>query len=117
MTLDAELGKTLDLDADLDEPVELELDWSSDKPMSLDAELEYGVTIGSKGITSITFNEEEHLPDKKGNVKIDEEDPTVPEWAKSSVKPQYEAAEVHAVATKDTFELEEIDNMFRAVFG
>lgn len=69
------------------------------------------------GIQEITFNEQSYQPDETGNVTINEEDPTVPEWSKNPVKPTYEASEVNAVGVEDTIELVEIDNMFNAVFG
>ena len=50
--------------------------------------------------------------------KISEEvDPTVPEWAKSSTKPGYNASEIGAVDVNNTIGMSEIDRLFNVVFG
>lgn len=46
-----------------------------------------------------------------------EDDPTVPDWAKSLTKPAYTADEVGAVDVDNELALAEIDRMFAAVFG
>ena len=46
-----------------------------------------------------------------------EDDPTVPEWAKSLTKPAYTAEEVGAVDADNELTFAEIDRMFAAVFG
>jgi len=46
-----------------------------------------------------------------------EDDPTVPEWAKSLTKPAYTAEEVGAVDADNELGFAEIDRMFAAVFG
>ena len=48
---------------------------------------------------------------------VQEEDPTVPSWAKSAWKPTYNAQEVGAVGTNDAITLAEINDMFNRVFG
>lgn len=48
--------------------------------------------------------------------EIQEEDPTVPAWAKCVVKPTYNAQEVGAVSTQDAITLAEINEMFNRVF-
>ena len=48
---------------------------------------------------------------------VQEEDPTVPLWAKSAGKPTYNAQEVGAVSTNDAITLAEINDMFNRVFG
>lgn len=50
-----------------------------------------------------------------GNMQ--ERDPTVPEWAKKQSKPTYTAKEVDAIGTSDVMSLEEIDDMFKQIFG
>ena len=50
-----------------------------------------------------------------GNVQ--EEDPTVPSWAKSVGKPTYSAQEVGAVSTNDAITLAEINELFNRVFN
>ena len=46
-----------------------------------------------------------------------EDDPTVPDWAKSLTKPAYTADEVGAIDVDNELALAEIDRMFAAVFG
>ena len=48
---------------------------------------------------------------------VQEEDPTVPSWAKSVWKPTYNAQEVGAVSTNDAISLAEINDMFNRVFS
>ena len=48
---------------------------------------------------------------------IDEEDPTVPAWAKNPYKPEYTAHEVGALGADDEMPFQEIDRLFAAVFG
>jgi hypothetical protein len=47
----------------------------------------------------------------------DENDPTVPSWAKQSRKPTYTPEEVGAVNADNQLGFAEIDRMFAAVFG
>jgi len=46
-----------------------------------------------------------------------EDDPTVPDWAKSLTKPAYTADEVGAVDADNELSFAAIDAMFSAVFG
>lgn len=48
--------------------------------------------------------------------EIQEEDPTVPAWAKCAGKPTYNAQEVGALSANDAISLAEINEMFNRVF-
>lgn len=65
----------------------------------------------------IVFNDVQQQKDQNNNFNLNEEDPTVPEWAKSQNKPTYTAEEIDAVGVDDQMTLAEIDALFEAVFG
>ena len=73
-----------------------------------------------KKIGVSSYSQLDGLPSINGNPLIDnydEEDPTVPNWAKTPNKPEYTAYEVGAVDKNNELALQEIDRMFEAVFG
>ena len=89
-------------------------------PVELDVEFELGTIIQGgtgDGILGVFFNDVEQEIDENKYVHINEEDPTVPGWAKSQSKPSYTADEIDAVDVNDQMTFGEIDNMFNAVFN
>lgn len=61
-----------------------------------------------------------NLPSLNGKTIIgnmEEEDPTVPAWAKGDRKPLYTSEEVGAFGEDDVMSLEEIKTMIDSVFG
>lgn len=61
-----------------------------------------------------------NLPTLNGRVIIDdisEEDPTVPDWAKTAKKPSYNAAEVNAVDQDNELSLTYLSEVFNAYLG
>ena len=90
--------------------------------------MEIDVTIQSQNITlqaetNIPTQDYERLrniPTLNGKPlmgDVQEEDPTVPSWAKSVWKPTYNAQEVGAISTNDAISLAEINDMFNRVFS
>ena len=90
--------------------------------------IEIDVTIQSQNITvqaetnvpTQDYERLRNIPSLNGKPlkgDVQEEDPTVPSWAKSAGKPTYNAQEVGAVSTNDAITLAEINDMFNRIFG
>lgn len=90
--------------------------------------IEIGVTVQNQNITlqaeanvaTRDYERLKNIPKLNGKPfigEVQEEDPTVPSWAKSAGKPTYNAQEVGALSANDAISLAEINDMFNRVFG
>lgn len=71
-------------------------------------------------VTSRDYEKLKNIPTLNGKPfigNVQEEDPTVPAWAKSAEKPAYSAQEIGAVSTQDAISLAEINELFNMVFS
>ena len=72
---------------------------------AVDSQTQYFLTDGTIYVGNIKFGDPE------------EEDPTVPTWAKQETKPNYSADEVGAVDADNEMSFAQIDSYFSAIFG
>lgn len=105
----------MQLELEVTEELE-EIEFEMDEQEELELEVEEGGSVG--GVKD--YNELINKPKLNGRVivgDVEEEDPTVPSWAKQEKKPTYTPEEVRAVDRDAAISLSEIDNMFKQVFG
>lgn len=101
------------VDLEVQEDDELNIDVSEDDELSL--KVEEGGGFGVRD-----YNELINKPTLNGEViqgDMSEIDPTVPNWAKTSAKPEYTPEEVNAVNVDNVISLQDIDEMFKQVFS
>ena len=82
---------------------------------TLNTELSFGTAGGTKDYRKLN-----NKPTINGTELYDnynEIDPTVPDWAKKEVKPEYTAEEVGAVDEENIISKSKIDLMFLKIFG
>jgi len=102
--------------------IEMTIEVDDDLDMSVEDESqEIGMDVGEVSeVVSSDYEKLNHLPSINGTVLIgnyDEIDPTVPEWAKTDLKPSYTADEINAVDNNAEITTASIDAIISAVFG
>ena len=82
------------------------------------AEMEVKQVVKEKGTND--YNKLQNIPTLNGKPivgNMNEEDPTVPGWAKKDKKPEYHPEEIGAFGEDDVMSLEEIKEMMNSVFN
>lgn len=93
-----------------------QLELTVEEEEQIELELEEGGSVG--GVKD--YNDLINKPTLNGEViqgDMSEQDPTVPQWAKEPNKPTYTPKEIGAVNGNDAITLQEINDMFKQVFG
>jgi hypothetical protein len=101
--------------------INLEVDVDNEEvDTSVDTDID--VELGVENVTEVSTNDYEkliNLPSLNGETIIgdmNEQDPTVPKWAKEPTKPDYSAEEVDAVSVNSALTFQEIDEIFNSIF-